>query len=127
MDLIPKSDADVGPVPTANDTKSSPSINNVPQNDGVVNDTDPEGYAVLSLSPSKRARLENVIRDLGYKNINKLAGDKNIRISTDEFSVNKAIYSKKGRTAREVNARIKAIPDFETIIRNSEYSHTDLI
>ena len=40
MDLIPKSDADVGPVPTANDMKSSPSVNNIPQINGVVNNYD---------------------------------------------------------------------------------------
>ncbi len=89
------------------------------------NSTAVEVSANYSLSSSKRARLEKTILDLGNANIKKVAGDKEIRILTDQFSVNKAIYSKKGRTDREVNARIKAIPEFETIIRQSIYSYTD--
>ena len=89
------------------------------------NNTNIEGSVSYSLSPTKRKRLEQTILDISNANIKKVAGNKEIKISTDQFSVNKAIYSKKGRTAREVNARIKAIPEFETIIRQSTFSYTD--
>ena len=78
-----------------------------------------------SLSPTKRAKLETIILDLDKSNIYKSAGNKKIKILADDYSVNKAIYSKKGRTDREVNARIKAIPEFEKIIKQSEFSHSD--
>ena len=77
----------------------------------------------FSLSPSKASRLSDIILEMSK--IKKLAGDKEIRILTDEFSVKKALYSNKGRSNKEVNARIKAVPDFEAIIRRSTYSHTD--
>ncbi len=91
---------------------------NAPDNSGTEN-------VKYSLSPTKRARLEKNIIDLSNASIKKTAGNKSIKISTDQFSVNKAVYSKKGRSDKEVNARIKAIPDFESIIKGSTYSHTD--
>ena len=77
----------------------------------------------FSLSSPKISKLSKIILEMSK--IKKVAGNKEIRISTDQYSVDKAIHSKKGRTSREVNARIKAIPEFEEIIRRSKFSHTD--
>ena len=77
-----------------------------------------------SLSVSKTNRLTNIIYRLNNNPVVKNTENKKIKIGSDKFTVDKAIYSQKGRTRNEVNARIKAIPDFETIIKNSIYSHT---
>ena len=80
---------------------------------------------IFSLSPTKVSRLKEIINSLGQKGIKLLAGNKQIKVLTDDFTVNKAIFSQKGRTSREVNARIKAIPDFENILRHSKYVGAD--
>ena len=93
------------------------------QGEKAQKNTDTKDGKDFSLSSTKISRLSNII--LGMKKIKKVAGNKEIRIATDQFSVDKAIHSKKGRTAREINARIKAIPNFDTIIKQSVWSHTD--
>ncbi len=78
-----------------------------------------------SLSKGKTIRLENEIKKLGNLGITLDVGGKKIRIATDTFTVNKNIFSNKGRTKHEVNARIKAIPEFADIIKQSVYYDTD--
>lgn len=73
-----------------------------------------------SLSPTKIKRLEQILDDLGKKQIKVKGEDKTLTILTDKFTRNKAIFSIKGRTNGEVNARIKAIPDFESILRKAD-------
>jgi len=80
-----------------------------------------------SLTPTKAENLKLVLIQLGKKRIVKNAGGKKITILTDEFTANKAIFSSKGRSKKEVNARIKAIPKFEQIIRDSEYVESDTV
>ncbi len=87
--------------------------------------TDTKVGVNYSLSKTKIMRLTQIIEDIGKLGIKKLAGNKKITILTDDFSIDKAIHSKKGRTDKEVNARIKAIPEFSSIIRRSEYFYTD--
>ncbi len=78
-----------------------------------------------SLSPTKRGKLEKEIDRLGEERIAIFAGEKRIVVLTDDFTKDKAIYSQKGRTKKEVNARIKAIPEFGSIIRRSKFERTD--
>ena len=73
-----------------------------------------------SLSPTKIKRLEQILDNLGKKQIKVKGEDKTLTILTDKFTRNKAIYSQKGRDKSEVNARIKAIPEFESIIKSAK-------
>ena len=84
-----------------------------------------ESNISLSLTASKEQRLKDYIDALGKKGITLVAGGKRIRLFTDKHTKDKNIFSKKGRTDKEVNARIKNIPDFEKIIKGSEYDYTD--
>ena len=78
-----------------------------------------------SLSNTKVQKLKETLQLLGEKKIKLKAGEKLLTIRTDEFTENKNIFSDKGRKKSEVNARIKAIPDFEKILRNSSYDSSD--
>ena len=78
-----------------------------------------------SLSKTKIENLKNEIVKLGQLGIKLNANGKVIKILTDKFTEDKNIFSKKGRTLREVNARIKAIPYFNKILKESKYSGTD--
>lgn len=87
----------------------------------IKNDNDTK----YSLSKTKAERLKTAISELGNKRIRKQAGDKKITIQTDDYTVNKNIYSDKGRKKVEVNARIKNIENFEQLLNQSEYVETD--
>ena len=80
---------------------------------------------IYSLSKSKEQGLKESLRKLGEKRIRKEAGSKTITILTDEFTANKNIYSCKGRSSNEVNARIKYIPMFDKLIKQSVFDGTD--
>ena len=80
---------------------------------------------IYSLSKSKEQGLKESLRKLGEKRIRKEAGSKTITILTDEFTANKNIYSSKGRSSNEVNARIKHIPMFDQLIKQSMFDGTD--
>lgn len=80
---------------------------------------------IYSLSKSKEQGLKESLRKLGEKRIRKEAGSKTITILTDEFTANKNIYSSKGRSSNEVNARIKYIPMFDKLIKQSVFDGTD--
>jgi hypothetical protein len=84
-----------------------------------------EGDIIYSLSKSKEQSLKENLRKLGEKRIKKEADSKTITILTDEFTANKNIYSSKGRTSNEVNARIKHIPMFDQLIKESVFGGTD--
>lgn len=84
-----------------------------------------EGNIIYSLSKSKEQSLKENLRKLGEKRIKKETDSKTITILTDEFTVNKNIYSSKGRSSNEVNARIKHIPMFDQLIKQSTFGGTD--
>ena len=84
-----------------------------------------EGDIIYSLSKSKEQSLKENLRKLGEKRIKKETDSKTITILTDEFTVNKNIYSSKGRSSNEVNARIKHIPMFDQLIKQSTFGGTD--
>lgn len=91
---------------------------NAPADDG-------ESTERYSLSKTKAERLTQLIRSMSQHPVEKLAGDKKIRILTDDYTVDKALYSTKGRSSREVNARVAAVPDFHAILRDSSFWYTD--
>lgn len=91
---------------------------NAPADDG-------ESTERYSLSKTKAERLTQLIRSMSQHPVEKLAGDKKIRILTDDYTVDKALYSTKGRSSREVNARVAAVPDFPAILRDSSFWYTD--
>ena len=93
--------------------------------EAVVENGKTVGETKYSLSKTKTDRLKGVISELGNKRISKQAGDKKITIQTDDYTVNKNIYSDKGRKKSEVNARIKNIENFEQLLNQSEYVGTD--
>ena len=84
-----------------------------------------EGEIKHSLSKTKTERLSGVISDLGKKRISKQAGNKKIIIQTDDYTVNKNVFSDKGRKKSEVNARIKNIDNFEQLLNQSQYAGSD--
>lgn len=84
-----------------------------------------EGDIIYSLSKSKEQSLKESLRKLGEKRIKKETDSKTITILTDEFTVDKNIYSSKGRSSNEVNARIKHIPMFDQLIKQSTFGGTD--
>ena len=77
------------------------------------------GGIVNSLSKTKEQKLKEDLQKLGLKKIKKETDSKTIVILTDDFTVNKNIYSNKGRSSNEVNARIKHIPIFDQLIKQS--------
>ncbi len=79
----------------------------------------------FAISKTKAESLTNEIEKLGSLGIQNDAGGKKIKILTDQYTVNKNIFSIKGRKRGEVNARIKAIPHFAEILKKSVYSGTD--
>jgi hypothetical protein len=83
------------------------------------------GETRYSLSKTKVERCTEIIRAINKNPIEKMAGNKKIHIYTDEYTVDKAIFSMKGRSNREVNARIAAIPDFSKIVKSSLFSKTE--
>lgn len=84
-----------------------------------------EGDVIYSLSKSKEQSLKENLRKLGEKRIKKETDSKTITILTDEFTINKNIYSSKGRSSNEINARIKHIPMFDQLIKQSTFGGTD--
>lgn len=88
-------------------------------------DSDTGEGVKYSLSKTKIENLKNTIYSLGKKGIVLNADGKRIKVFTDIYTVNKNIHSKKGRSDKEVNARIKAIPEFESILKKSKYEWTD--
>lgn len=93
--------------------------------EAVVENGKTVGETKYSLSKTKTDRLKGVISELGNKHISKQAGGKKITIQTDDYTVDKNIYSDKGRKKSEVNARIKNIDNFEQLLNQSEYVGTD--
>ena len=82
------------------------------------------GGIVNSLSKTKEQKLKEDLQKLGLKKIKKETDSKTIVILTDDFTVNKNIYSNKGRSSNEVNARIKHIPIFDQLIKQSVFEET---
>ncbi|MBE6629394.1 MAG: hypothetical protein E7624_00910 [Ruminococcaceae bacterium] len=90
---------------------------------GVRSEVAAEGR--LALSKSKIERLKSEIVSLGQRRVALQTDQKKIVIQTDDYTQNKNIFSRSGRSAGEVNARIKAIPEFENILKNSKYAGMD--
>ena len=78
-----------------------------------------------SLSPTKIKKLKESLLSLNKKNIILNADGRLIKVTIDDYTIDKNIFSVKGRTNNEVNARIKAIPEFEQILLKSRYFETD--
>ncbi len=111
----------------AQNTKNDSVLGTGDSGDKVLTQTkaDVDTNTKVSLSKVKVEKLKNDIVKLGALGIRLDANGKSIRILTNKFTQNKNIFSKKGRTMREVNARIKAIPHFAEILRNCTYYRTD--
>lgn len=125
----PMAEAQAAPVDAAFERAAARGQNVIDNGESVIaNDASVignEDQVKYSLSKTKTDRLSGVIADLGRKRITKQAGDKKITIQTDDYTVNKNIYSDKGRKKSEVNARIKNIDNFEQLLNQSEYVGSD--